>query len=148
MKVALPLVILLFCLGCSQEKTEANERPTKNDAQPYANELIDNDFLLFADSSLRDSLAGQIKNSFYIYSERSNKILHVDAEALAEFHFDFFLPQLTAMLDKRKVPLDIKTASDYETSNEILINSQKVKLYTKGGDEQRDFLGYSSEEIF
>lgn len=149
MKVALPLVILLFSLSCcSQEKTKTNEHQTQNDDQLFGNELIDNDFLLFADSSLLDSLASQIKNSFYIYDESNNKILHLDAEALAEFHFDFFLPQLKVMLGKRNFRLDVRTAEHYETSNEILINGQRIRLYTKDEMENKDFWDLASRRFF
>ncbi|MGN6492899.1 MAG: hypothetical protein ACTHLE_12945 [Agriterribacter sp.] len=66
----------------------------KSDKRNYATELIDNSFLKYADSSKVDSLKTQIENSFNIYEDENFKIAHIDAEELAEFSFDFFLPTL------------------------------------------------------
>lgn len=97
----------------------------------YATELIDNDFLKYVDSSKIDSLKTQLKNSFDIYDDDNFKIAHIDAEELTEFSFDFFLPQLNKMLEKRNVNLIVKTANNYEKTNDIIINGEKLNLYTK-----------------
>ena len=54
--------------------------------------LIDKGFLKYADSSKVDSLKTQLISSFDIYEDENFKIAHIDAEELAEFSFDFFLP--------------------------------------------------------
>ncbi len=97
----------------------------------YATELIDNDFLKYVDSSKINSLKTQLKNSFDIYDDDNFKIAHIDAEELTEFSFDFFLPQLNKMLEKRNVNLIVKTANNYEKTNDIIINGEKLNLYTK-----------------
>ena len=97
----------------------------------YATELIDNDFLKYVDSSKIDSLKTQLKNSFDIYDDDNFKIAHIDAEELTEFSFDFFLPQLNKMLEKRNVNLIVKTANNYEKTNDIIINGEKLNLYTE-----------------
>ena len=73
----------------------------KSDKKNYATELIENGFLKYADSSKVDSLEIQLTNSFDIYDDDNFKIAHIDAEELAEFSFDFFLPTLNKILAKR-----------------------------------------------
>jgi hypothetical protein len=89
-----------------------------------------------------------LKNSFNIYDDRNNKILHVDAEELAEFQFDFFLPQLNVILGKRNFKLDVKTADNYETSSEVFLNGEKILLYTKDELEKGDFWDRASRTFF
>lgn len=95
------------------------------------NQLIDNGFLDFADSTDLKELEAEIIKKFYIYEEKNYKIAHIDAEELVEFSFDFFLPQLQRILNKRNFKLSVRTADDYEISNDIYINDEKIKLYTK-----------------
>jgi hypothetical protein len=73
----------------------------------------------------------EIINSFYIYNEANSKIAHIDAEELAEYNFDFFVPTLDKMLEKRGFRLDVNIASDYEDTHDILMNGNKVRLYSK-----------------
>ena len=97
----------------------------------YATELIENGFLKYADSLKIDSLEKQLRNSFDIYDDDNFKLAHIDAEDLAEFSFDFFLPQLNKILEKRNINLTVKTTNDYEKTNDIIINGEKLNLYTK-----------------
>ncbi|NOT73581.1 MAG: hypothetical protein HOP08_01545 [Cyclobacteriaceae bacterium] len=106
------------------------------------------DFLTYADSLKIDSLTDQVKKSFDIYDDRNNKILHVDAEELAEFQFDFFLPRLNVILNKRNFNLEVKTADNYETSNEVFLNGEKIQLYTKPELENSDFWDKASRTFF
>ena len=114
----------------------------------YATELIDNDFLKYVDSSKKDSLKTELKKSFDIYDEDNFKIIHIDAEELAEFSFDFFLPQLNKMLAKRNVNLTVKTANDYENSNNIIINGEKLNLYTKKELDNQTFWDTAPRNFF
>jgi len=66
----------------------------ESDKIKFAAELIDNDFLKYPDSLNIDSLKIQILSEFDIYDDNNFKIVHIDAEELAEFNFDFFLPKL------------------------------------------------------
>ena len=114
----------------------------------YATELIENDFLKYVDSSKKDSLKTELKKSFDIYDEENFKIIHIDAEELAEFSFDFFLPQLNKMLEKRNVNLTVKTANDYENSNNIIINGEKLNLYTKKELDNQTFWDTAPRNFF
>jgi hypothetical protein len=106
------------------------------------------DFLIYADSLKIDSLKDQLKKSFDIYDDRNNKILHVDAEELAEFQFDFFLPRLNVILNKRNFNLEVKTGDNYETTNEVFLNGEKIQLYTKVELENSDFWEKASRTFF
>lgn len=88
----------------------------------YGAQLFETAFLEFADTLKLDSLKSGLINSFDIYNEDNNKIAHIDAEELAEFNFDFFLPRLNKMLEKREFKLNVQTANDYEVTNDVFIN--------------------------
>lgn len=128
------IFLLVFMFGCTQNQqnkatitnTEANQT-----SKELGSDLLKNGFLKYADSSEIDSLSFEILNSFYFYNENNFKVLHVDAEALAEFNFDFFLPSLNKILERRQIFLNISTAKDYSSSYEILIDDDKIKLYTQ-----------------
>jgi hypothetical protein len=92
--------------------------------------LIENNFLGFADSSKYDSLKYNLIQSFEIYDENIFKLVHIDAEELAEFNFDFFIPALNTILKKRNFKLSVLIANDYEKTYNIHINGVKIKLYT------------------
>ncbi len=126
----LSLIFLsIILVSCNQKAQTQKDNMQKSDSI-YATELIDNDFLKYVDSSKIDNLKTGLKNSFDIYNEDNFKIAHIDAEELAEFSFDFFLPQLNKILEKRNVNLIVKTANDYENTNDIIINGEKLNLYT------------------
>ncbi len=112
------------------------------------NQLIDNGFLDFADSSNLDELRLKLINSFNIYEDENYRIVHIDAEELAEFSFDFFLSQLQKILNKRNFKLNVRTAEDYEKSNDIYINDEKIKLYTKEEMEQETFWDTGARNFF
>ncbi len=76
-------------------------------------------------------MKAELKSSFDIYDDYNLRITHIDAEELAEFNFDFFLPQINKILEKRNVSLTVRTTSDYEKTNDIIINGEKLNLYTK-----------------
>lgn len=103
----------------------------KPDKRNYATELIDNGFLKYADSSKVDSLKIQLTNSFDIYEEENFKIAHIDAEELAEFSFDFFLPNLNKILAKRDFNLSAQKLNDNDKSFDVLLNGDTIQLYTQ-----------------
>lgn len=103
----------------------------KSDKTNYATELIENGFLKYADSSKVDSLRTQLTNSFYIYDEGNFKIAHIDAEELAEFNFDFFVPTLNKILAKRDFKLSAQKLNDKDNSFDVLLNGDTVQLYTQ-----------------
>src|SRR5690606_5444323 len=119
MKQLILLFISIFFVNCNQKAHTQNSNKSNINMQKqdsiYGEKLIEREFLKYADESKTDSLKIHLKNSFDIYSEDNFKFAHIDAEELAEFNFDFFLPQLNKMLTKRNVNLVVKTANDYET---------------------------------
>ena len=127
-KLFLFFLTILFSL--SQNAHTQNQNIQKLDSI-YGKELIENDFLKYAETSKIDSLKKDLKDSFNIYDEANFKIAHIDAEELAEFTFSFFLPRLNKMLEKRNLYMIVETTSDYEKTNNILINGEKINLYTK-----------------
>ena len=135
MKQLTILFFLIFLISCNpkaqtQNNSKSNVNMEKSDSI-YGEKLIDNDFLKYADNSKIDSLKAQLISNFDIYNDDNLKIAHIDAEELAEFSFDFFLPQINKILEKRNVSLTVKSADDYEKTNDIIINGEKLNLYTK-----------------
>jgi hypothetical protein len=134
--------------GCSQENQNSNDKKQNNSKINYGTELLENGFLKFADTLKLDSLKLELIGSFNIYDESNNKIAHIDAEELAEFSFDFFLPHLNRILAKRGFHLNVKPANDIETSNDIFINEEKIKLYTKEEVDNETFWESASRIFF
>lgn len=145
MRHLVPTIILLFCFSCSLDKTTADDQALDS---TFGSNLIAADFLMYADALKIDSLTDQLEKSFDIYDSRNNKILHIDAEELAEFQFSFFLPQMNVILSKRNFMLDVKTADNYETSNEVFLNDEKIQLYTEDDLERSDFRDKASRTFF
>lgn len=105
----------------------------QNSGAPNTNagkQLIEADFLAYTDSIDIPLLKKEITESFNIYDERNNKFTHIDAEELAEFNFDFFLPSLNQILSKRNIVLEVMTSDNRINSQTILINGEEVKLYS------------------
>jgi len=141
------IFLLVMLTSCSKIKNETYDEKSLSSTQ-FGQDLIDIGFLKFADSTKLDSLKSEIINSFYIYNESNYKIGHIDAEELAEFSFDFFMPTLTKILEKRGFKLDVRTASDYERTNRILINGKEITLYSKGELDNGDFWESASRNFF
>jgi hypothetical protein len=131
MKQLALLFYSIFLISCNQREQTQNGNMLKSDEGKYATDLIDNGFLKYADNSRVDSLKTQLINSFDIYEDDNFKITHIDAEELAEFNFEFFLPNLNRILAKRNISLSAQKLNDNEKSFEVLINSDTIQLYTK-----------------
>lgn len=146
------LVFLLFLVSCNQkEKTHNSIRSSnkmENSKSIYGEKLIESNFLKYADSSKIDSLEINLKNSFDIYNQDNSKITHIDAEALSGFSFDFFLPQLNKILEKRNMNLTVKTSTDYEKTNDIVINGEQLNLYTKKELDNETFWNVAPKNFF
>jgi hypothetical protein len=127
------LVILcsIFLISCGQNKQTRKNSMQKSDKNSYATELIDDGFLKYADSSKIDTLKTQLINSFDIYSDDNFRIAHIDAEELAEFSFDFFIPNLNRILAKRNLTISAHKLNDNEKSFDVLINGDTIELYTQ-----------------
>lgn len=148
-KLLIPIIIIILCsTSCFQDKTSGDNQLIESNDSTFGKSLINNGFLQYADIHELDTLADQIIKTFDIYDDRNNKILHVDAEELTEFQFSFFLPQLNVILNKRNFQLEVKTADNYETSNEVFLNGEKIRLYTIDELENDDFWDIASRTFF
>ena len=152
MKQLTILLFSIFLISCNQKaQTQSNSKPNMNMEKSdsiYGKKLIDNDFLKYADNSKIDSLKTQLISNFDIYNDDNLKIAHIDAEELAEFSFDFFLPQLNKILEKRNVNLTVKSADDYEKTNDVIINDEKLNLYTKKELDNQTFWDTAPRNFF
>jgi len=138
--------ILVF--SCNQNPVTKKDNMQKSDTGSYPIELISNDFLKYADSSRIDSLKEQITKSFDIYEDDNFKIAHIDAEELAEFTFDFFLPSLNRILAKREIKLSAQKLNENENSFDALINADTIQLYTKKDLDNNTFWDIAPRNFF
>ena len=152
MKQSMILLFSIFLISCQQKaQTQNMSKPNKNIEKSdsiYGKKLIDSDFLKYVDNSKIDSLKEQLISNFDIYNDDNLKIAHIDAEELAEFSFDFFLPQLNKILEKRNVNITVKSADDYEKTNDIIINGEKLNLYTKKELDNQTFWDTAPRNFF
>jgi len=137
-----------FLFSCNQNAQTQKDNMPKSDKKNYATELIDNGFLKYADSSKVDSLKAQLTNSFDIYDEENFKIAHIDAEELAEFSFDFFLPNLEKILAKRNIKLVAQKLNDKDNSYDALINGDTFQLYTQHDLDNNTFWDTAPRNFF
>ena len=152
MKQLTILFFLIYLISCDQNaQTQNSTKPNKNVEKLdsiYGRKLIDNDFLKYSNNSKIDSLKTQLIKNFDIYNDENFKIVHIDAEELAEFSFDFFLPQLNKILEKRSVNLTVKSADDYQKSYDIIINGEKLNLYTQKEHDNQTFWDTAPRNFF
>lgn len=145
------LAILFFIISlfsCNQNTKKHNDSIPKLDERNYGIELIYNGFLKYADSSKIDSLKTQLTNSFDIYEYNNFKIAHIDAEELAEFSFDFFLPNLNKILAKRDFKLSAQKLNDKDNSFDALLNGDTIQLYTQTDLENNAFWDTAQKHFF
>lgn len=117
------LIVFVFLIISCNPKNE-NKSLTEKD---FNKELVKSDFLKYADDSTKEDL----EKSFSIYDENINKFATIDAEELTEYNFDFFLPKINRILNKRNISLSVKVPKNYEITNNIIIDNQEINLYTK-----------------
>ena len=140
MKQITLLLYSIFLVGCNQNTKKLN-------GENYATELINSDFLKFADSSKVDSLKTQLIKSFDIYDDENFRIALIDAEELSEFNFDFYLPNLNKILAKRDIKLSVQKLNDKENSYDALMNGDTINLYTEE-ELNKEHFGILHQEIF
>ena len=114
----------------------------------HALELIANGFLKYADSARIQELEAELKSSFDIYDTDNFRIVHVDAEELAEFSFDFFLPSLNEILAKRKFNLLVNKLNTDDNLFDILLNGSIVTLYNEEDLRSWNFWDVASRNFF
>jgi hypothetical protein len=93
------------------------------------NELVQNDFLLYTDSSNIDSVRESFIKDGDIFSPEINRYFHIDAEELAEGSFDFFRTDMIKILKKRGLAITFSTTENFEKLHEVLINNKRFNLY-------------------
>lgn len=142
------LLNLIFLFSCNQINQTKNDNMEQSDKRNYAAELIENNFLKYADSLKVDSLKTQLINSFYIYDDDNFRIAHIDAEELAEFSFDFFLPNLNKILAKRNFILSAHKLNDKDNSFDVLINGELIQLYTQSELDNYTFWDTAPSNFF
>lgn len=135
------IFIFLSFFSFSQKKDIAKNKV-------FGERLIANNFLEFADADKMDSLRAEVVDSFNIYNAHNHRIAAIDAEELAELNFDFFIPELNKILAKRKYHLEVKIQEDFESSFEIVINNEKIKLFTKNELEDYSFWDTAPRNFF
>ena len=142
------LLLLLAVVSCNQSSKTKSNKITKTENKKYATELLGNEFLKYADSSNIDKLSAEIKTSFNIYDEENYKIVHIDAEELSEFSFDFFLTNLNKILAKRNLNLNVKKSNPKDNDFEILINNRMLQLYSQKDIENNIFWETAPRNFF
>lgn len=121
------LSFIMSAFGCNQN-SQKNTGVSKD--EKYAIQLVNVGFLQYADTDSIDGLNNDLKKSFNIYAEEINRLVHIDAEELSEFSFDFFLPELNKILAKRNLHISAKKINDKDDSFDVLLNNDTMQLYT------------------
>ncbi len=143
------IILILFMLTMiSCHKKSENEmsqnievvKPEMTDKE-FIEKQIKADFFKYAEPTID---INQI-DSLNVYDEKSNKFARIDAEELAEFSFDNFVPQLTRILDKRGIKLLVKKTENTEKINEINVNGENIILYTK--EEMQNDIFWNSASV-
>ena len=143
--------MVLSLVSCNQNQSVSKEQLTKKEEildKKFGKQLIDTQYLKYAEPSKIDSLQYGIMNSFNIYEEDTNKYALVDEENIAEFTFDAFMPQIKKMLVKRNVKIDVEVSKDYEKTLNVLINGEKVKLYSQEDLKNKNFWDIATRNFF
>ncbi len=143
--ILLATVLLGTCLGYSQVK---EEKTSQKDIEKYGNELIEKDFLKYANPLKINTLEKQLKTSFDIYDREIYRFAHIDAEELAEFNFKMFLPQLQEILEKRNITLSVEETEDYQETNNIIVNGEVINLHSKQDLENMTFWDSAPKNFF
>ncbi len=118
-------LVLVFLIACSGGKNNGK------DTAKSANQLIEKGFLKYTDAKLGDSLENRLKESFDIYDSAMFRAVHIDAEELAQFSFDFFEHDLRAVLGKRGLPFATGKVNAGEKDYTVMINTLRFPMYTE-----------------
>jgi hypothetical protein len=123
------LIILIVILGsCSINHDNSVISQTANQ-DSLVNELVQSDFLRYADSSALDSVRQSFLKDGYIFSPEIHRFVHIDAEELAEGSFASFKPDLTKILNKRGLEITFSTTENFEKLHEVMINAEVFALF-------------------
>jgi hypothetical protein len=137
------MLTIISCNKKSENEISQNievVKPEMTDKE-FIEKLIKADFFKYAEPTID---INQI-DSLNVYDEKSNKFARIDAEELAEFSFDNFVPQLSRILDKRGIKLLVKKTGNTEKINEINVNGENIILYTK--EEMQNDIFWNSASV-
>lgn len=127
------LSVLISCQSKTQESvaetttsvTDSLANKPALSPEAFNKQLLSGGFLNYAETKK------PVKESeLNIYDENTNKYAFVDAEALTELDFKFFNTQIKRMLAKRNIQISVVPAPDAEKSFSVLIQNEKIPLYT------------------
>ena len=151
MKKLIAIFVVLSLVSCNQNQIVSKEQVTKKEEildKKFGKQLIDTQYLKYAEPSKIDSLQYGIMNSFNIYEEDTNKYALVDEENIAEFTFDAFMPQIEKMLEKRNTTIDVEVPKDYEKTYSVIINNEALKLYIDENQKEKSLIENSTSIFF
>lgn len=151
MKKIIVFFWVLSLVSCNQNQTVSKEQLTKNEVildKKFGKQLIDSQYLKYAETSKIDSLQYGILNSFNIYEEDTNKYAFIDEESLVEFSFDTFMPQINRMLQKRNINIKVEVPKDYEKTYSVIINNETLKLYIDENQKEKSLIENSTSVFF
>jgi phosphatidate phosphatase PAH1 len=146
MKTILSFLIISFLISCTSSTTKQVQPENKD--KKFGQQLIHQGFLKYSDSTQLTKLEKGLLTNFDIYNRANAKIFDIDAEELAEFNFDFFLPEMNKMLEKRNLQLNIQLLPEKNDSYSILINNEEVLLYKKNEMENYSFWDKAPRNFF
>jgi hypothetical protein len=139
-------LILIFSSCNIKHDNSVITQTTKKDS--LSNELIKNDFLVYTDSSIIDSVKQSFLKDGFIFSPEINRYVHIDAEELAEGSLDFFNTDLTKILNKRGLKITFTTTANFEKLHEVMINNKTFALYDDKSLADNSFWDISSRRFF
>ncbi|UPQ79093.1 hypothetical protein M0M57_15915 [Flavobacterium azooxidireducens] len=144
------LITIILSVSCSDKKDSYKNPLTETvvNNRNFGKELYQNEFLKYSDTLKLDSLKHNLINEFDIYNEDIFRLIHVDAEELAEFSFDFFLPNLNKVLKKRSFEISIRKSDQIEFNNTIFINEEEIMLYSQYDLENYTFWDVAPRRFF
>lgn len=145
------LVLILYAIllfSCNQHRQADSNRTRQPDKICFAKELIEHGFLKYADTTKLDDLKNGLTSSFNIYEDGIYRTVSIDAEELAEFSFDFFLPALNTILSKRGTRLAARKLNDDDHSFDIILNGDTLQLYTQQELDNNSFWEKASGNFF
>jgi hypothetical protein len=145
-------LLLFFCLilgiSCNQQQQQKDTANEMAERKTYAKRLMDEGFLKYANPSMVDSLTTQLIDSFDIYSDNIFRMTHIDAEELAEFSFDNFMPGLNRILAKRGLELSVRKLNKDENSYDMIIDQDTIQLYKQNDLDNGSFWETASRNFF
>lgn len=142
------IFLIVIFISCNIKHDNNNVISQNKHQDSLVNELIQNDFFVYTNSSNVDSIATFFVKDECIFSPEINRYVHIDAEELAEGSFDFFKINLTEILKKRGLEITFFTTQNFEKSHEVIINKKKFYLFDDKNIADFSFLDIGPRRFF